>query len=72
VSGSEAGPDTLPRVLAALMRDIGIPTGLAEVGYTAGDIDDLVEGALKQERLLSIAPKRPTEEDLAGIFQRSL
>jgi alcohol dehydrogenase class IV len=72
VSGSEAGPDTLPGALAALMRDIGIPSGLTEVGYTAGDIDDLVEGALKQERLLSIAPKRPTAEDLAGIFQRSL
>ena len=30
------------------------------------------EGALKQERLLSIAPKRPTGEDLAAIFRRSM
>ncbi|WGL51995.1 iron-containing alcohol dehydrogenase [Nocardioides sp. BP30] len=67
-----ADADTLPRVLTALMRDIGIPSGLAEVGYTAGDVDDLVQGALKQERLLSIAPKRPTEEDLARIFRRSM
>jgi len=72
VSGSDAGPDTLPQVLTALMRDIGIPGGLAEVGYDEGDVDDLVEGALKQERLLSIAPKRPTADDLAGIFRRSM
>jgi alcohol dehydrogenase class IV len=67
-----SGPDVLPRVLAGLMRDIGLPGGLAEVGYTAADVDDLVAGALQQERLLSIAPKRPTGEDLAGIFRRSM
>lgn len=72
VTGSEAGPDTLPRVLAALMAHTGLPGGLAEVGYTDADVDDLVEGALKQERLLSIAPKRPTEDDLAAIFRRSM
>jgi alcohol dehydrogenase class IV len=71
-SATGSGPDVLPRVLAGLMRDIGIPGGLAEVGYTAADVDALVEGALKQERLLSIAPKRPTGEDLAGIFRRSM
>ena len=27
------GPDALPGVLTALMRDIGIPNGLAAVGY---------------------------------------
>jgi len=66
------GPDLLPRVLRALMDDIGIPAGLADVGYTAADVDDLVEGALKQERLLSIAPKRPTDADLARIFRGSM
>jgi hydroxyacid-oxoacid transhydrogenase len=71
-SASGSGPDVLPRVLVGLMRDIGIPGGLAEVGYTEADVDDLVEGALKQERLLSIAPRRPSGEDLAGIFRRSM
>lgn len=71
-NATDDGPDTLPRVLTELKRDIGIPSGLAEVGYTAADVDDLVEGALKQERLLSIAPKRPTEDDLATIFRRSM
>ena len=66
------GDGPLPETLMSLMRDIGIPGGLEEVGYAAEDIDDLVEGALKQQRLLAIAPKSPTAEDLAGIFRASL
>jgi len=66
------GADTLPYVLVSLMQDIGLPSGLAEVGYAATDVDALVEGALKQERLLSIAPKKPTPDDLSSIFDRSL
>jgi alcohol dehydrogenase class IV len=66
------GPDALPAVLADLMRDIAIPNGLGEVGYGEGDIDDLVEGAMKQQRLLATAPREVTEEDAAGILGRSL
>lgn len=66
------GPDTLPRVLAALMRDIGIPNGLAEVGYGEADVDDLVAGALKQQRLLATAPRPVTDQDLASVFRRSM
>jgi alcohol dehydrogenase class IV len=66
------GPDALPSVLRALMRDIGIPNGLAEVGYLARDVDDLVEGALKQQRLLATAPRAVTADDLAGVFRGSM
>jgi alcohol dehydrogenase class IV len=66
------GPDALPAVLADLMRDIGIPNGLGEVGYRPDDVDDLVEGALKQQRLLATAPREVTGDDLAGILRRSL
>jgi alcohol dehydrogenase class IV len=66
------GPDALPGVLADLMRDIAIPNGLAAVGYGKGDIDDLVEGAMKQQRLLATAPREVHEEDAAGILERSL
>jgi alcohol dehydrogenase class IV len=54
------------------MRDIGIPNGVAAVGYSSGDIPALVAGALKQERLLATCPKPVTEDDLGGIFERSL
>ena len=64
--------DLLPSVLIALMRDIEIPAGIGAVGYGEDDIPDLVEGSLKQQRLLATAPKDVTEDDLAGIFRRSL
>jgi hydroxyacid-oxoacid transhydrogenase len=72
LSSSAQGPDVLPDVLATLMRDVGIPNGLAEVGYGDGDVDALVEGSLKQQRLLATAPKDVTGEDLAGVFRRSM
>jgi hydroxyacid-oxoacid transhydrogenase len=62
----------LPDVLSHLMRDISIPNGIGAVGYDEGDVDSLVEGTLKQQRLLSIAPREASEEDLAGILRRSL
>jgi hydroxyacid-oxoacid transhydrogenase len=67
-----AGPDTLPGVLRRLMRDVGLPRGLAEVGYAEADVDDLVEGSLKQQRLLATAPREATAEDLARIVRDSL
>jgi alcohol dehydrogenase class IV len=62
----------LPDVLARLMRDIGIPDGVGAVGFGEADVSELVEGALKQQRLLATAPRPVTAEDLEGIFQRSL
>jgi len=62
----------LPSVLTALMRDIGIPNGIGAVGFGEDDVDDLVEGTMKQQRLLATAPKDVTEHDVAGIFRRSL
>jgi hydroxyacid-oxoacid transhydrogenase len=62
----------LPAVLSSLMRDIDIPAGIGAVGYDEGDIGDLVQGTLKQQRLLATAPKEVTEDDLEEIFRRSI
>jgi hydroxyacid-oxoacid transhydrogenase len=67
-----AAADALPTTLTALMHDVGIPNGLAAVGYAIGDVDDLVDGALKQQRLLSVAPREVHAEDLAGVFADSM
>ena len=67
-----AGPDALPSVLADLMRDIGIPAGVGAVGFFESDVDDLVDGALKQQRLLATAPRDVDAESLSGIFRRSM
>jgi alcohol dehydrogenase class IV len=62
----------LPGVLTGLMRDIEIPNGVGAVGYGEGDIPDLVDGTMKQQRLLATAPREVTEDDIAGIYHRSL
>ncbi len=64
-------PDALPRVLTDLMRDVGAPSGVGELGYGDDDLDDLVEGALKQQRLLSIAPREAGPNELRGIIRDS-
>jgi alcohol dehydrogenase class IV len=62
----------LPGVLMNLMRDIGIPNGIGGVGYTEADVPALVEGAMKQQRLLATAPLPVGEDDAAGILTRSI
>jgi hydroxyacid-oxoacid transhydrogenase len=66
------GPDTLPDVLRQLMRDVGAPSGVAALGYTEDDVPALVEGALKQQRLLVISPREVAAEDLGRILNASL
>jgi hydroxyacid-oxoacid transhydrogenase len=64
--------EQLPAALMQLMRDIGIPNGIGGVGYGRDDVDDLVEGTMKQQRILATAPREVTEDDVAGIFRGSL
>jgi alcohol dehydrogenase class IV len=68
----DAAPERLPAVLRDLLRDVGLPNGLAAVGYGEGDVDDLVAGAMQQERLLATAPLPVREEDLAAVLRRSM
>ncbi len=69
---ADPGPDTLPDVLRRLMRDVGAPSGVAELGYTEDDVPELVEGARKQQRLLAIAPREPGDDDLRHIINASM
>jgi alcohol dehydrogenase class IV len=64
--------ELLPQVLTALMRDLGLPDGLAAVGYTAADVPALAEGTMKQQRILAASPKPVSERDVARILEHSL
>jgi len=68
----DADESTLPQVLTELMRDVGAPSGVRELGYGEEDVDALVEGAMKQQRLLVIAPREASERDLAAILGESM
>ncbi|GBF06643.1 iron-containing alcohol dehydrogenase [Deinococcus aerius] len=75
LTGQEYEPDdadALPNALLDLMRDVEAPSGVAELGYGEADLPALVAGALKQQRLLAVAPRMPTAEDLEGILRASL
>jgi hydroxyacid-oxoacid transhydrogenase len=63
--------ERLPEAIRRLMRDTGLPNGLGAVGYISTDIESLVEGALKQQRLLALAPVEATAEVLAEIIADS-
>jgi hydroxyacid-oxoacid transhydrogenase len=67
----EADESTLPDVLLELMRDVGAPSGIRELGYEDDDVDALVEGALKQQRLLVVSPREAGPHELAGVLRES-
>jgi hydroxyacid-oxoacid transhydrogenase len=71
-AATRAQPELLPEVLVRLMRDIGVPSGVAAFGYGEADIPELVDGAMQQERLLAVAPVEVTAEALTRIIRDSL
>lgn len=64
--------EALPRALIALMRDLGLPNGLEAVGYAEDDIPALVEGTLRQPRLLAGAPRAVGPAELAAVLRDAL
>jgi alcohol dehydrogenase class IV len=70
------GPDDAGAILAGhlvgIMRAVGMPNGLAGVGYTAADSSALADGALPQQRLLNNAPIDVDKPVLAGAFEQAL
>ena len=58
--------------LVAIMRDLELPGGLADMGYTLDDLPDLVAGARKQQRLLVNSPRSVNDEQLADLFRASM
>jgi hydroxyacid-oxoacid transhydrogenase len=74
VSGVQgaAAADVLPRTLIELFSDVNMPDGVSAFGYGERDVDALVEGAMKQQRLLVGAPREVTPEAVANIFIESM
>jgi hydroxyacid-oxoacid transhydrogenase len=58
--------------LVWFMERLGVPNGLAAVGYSSADIPALVEGTLLQKRLTTLAPRETTADDLSRLFEESL
>jgi hydroxyacid-oxoacid transhydrogenase len=71
-----AAPAEVGEVLAArvieFMQALGVPNGLAAVGYTEADLPALVEGTLPQHRVTKLSPLPAGPEQLAALFRASL
>jgi alcohol dehydrogenase class IV len=68
----DPGPDSLPDALIGLMKAVGAPSGIAALGYGEADIPALVEGAMKQQRLLVGAPKPVGAAEIETILRQSM
>jgi len=71
-AAEEAAGDILADAVIDLMKRVGIPNGLAAVGYSEADLDNLVEGTLPQRRVTGLCPCPFTPEDLKKLFLDSM
>jgi alcohol dehydrogenase class IV len=64
-------PELLTQTLLSLMRDTGISNGLAAMGYGEADVPALIDGTLKQQRLLVNSPRDTGADELRQIINGS-
>lgn len=76
VDSDGSGPDNAGELLAdafiALMRQTGLPQGIAALGYGEADIPALAAGAYAQQRPLVMAPRAVSKADLEGLLRGAL
>ena len=68
---AEAGEILANRVIG-FMRELDIPNGLSEVGYSDEDIPALVEGTLPQHRVTKLSPRPAGAAELTQLFRESM
>lgn len=68
---ADAG-EVLANAITDIMRKTGMPNGLAAIGFSAADVDKLVEGTLPQHRVTKLSPKPATAADLRRLFLDSM
>ncbi len=71
-AGAEDAGELLVDAIIDLMRQTGMPNGLSAVGYTEGDVDQLVTGTLPQHRVTKLSPRTAGDKELKGLFTDSL
>ena len=71
-AGLEDAGDVLADAIIGLMRQLDMPNGLSEVGYSAEDAEQLAAGAVPQHRVTKLSPRPASEEDLNRLFLDSM
>jgi len=60
------------RACRQLSQDVGIPQHMSDVGISAEQVGELVDGALKVTRLLKNNPRPIGAEDIERIYEHAL
>ncbi len=68
----EDGGGLLAGRVIEMMRQTGIPNGLAGVGYGEDDVEALTDGAFPQKRLLDNAPCPVSRDQLKELFRAAM
>lgn len=70
--GKEDAGEILARQIIALMKETGMPNGVAGVGYGSTDIPALTDGAFAQQRLLKNAPVEIDKDMLTRLYDGAM
>jgi hydroxyacid-oxoacid transhydrogenase len=65
----EDAGEVLAQCIMGMMRDTGMPNGIAALGYGEDDIAALARGAYAQQRLLANSPVPVSEDDLQTLYR---
>ncbi len=71
VADEEAG-EVLAQATIDIMKQTGMPNGLAAVGFSEADVDALAEGTLPQHRVTKLSPRPADKADLKQLFLDSM
>ncbi|MCL6504302.1 MAG: iron-containing alcohol dehydrogenase [Pirellulales bacterium] len=71
VPAGQAG-EALAQEVAGWIRRLGLPNGLAALGFTREDAPALARGTLPQHRVTRLSPRPADESDLQRLFEASL
>jgi hydroxyacid-oxoacid transhydrogenase len=73
---SHARAEDAGRILADritwFMQRLQMPNGLKGIGYSTGDIPELVDGTLPQHRVTKLSPRPAGAEELAALFEDAM
>jgi hydroxyacid-oxoacid transhydrogenase len=68
----EMAGEALAMRLIEIMRQTGMPNGLAAAGFGEDDLDALVEGTLPQHRVTKLSPRPASAGDLRDLFRNAM
>ena len=71
-AAAEDAGDVLAAAIVKVMRRTGMPNGLAAVGFTPDDVDQLVAGTVPQHRVTKLSPRPAGEAELRQLFLDSM